>query len=204
MSNSIFHVRPLDSGKGWAIDEYDGRGAWQHSVPIGPDGAPMDKIQAQRAVFRLRRKAVNSAPKASPVNNESGTRQRATSDVACADVATSTDPYTLIKTAHQHWFGIGWPEDAGPVSLLQRAMELLSEPQLADTRRTPCIAPRNAPDWSRLECEVSERIRALSAATSDKLNAPAELREKIYNNLVLPNVRLLAEFCTNVQIGDET
>lgn len=28
MSNSIFHVRPLDSGKGWAIDEYDGRGAW--------------------------------------------------------------------------------------------------------------------------------------------------------------------------------
>ena len=34
MSNSIFHVRPLDSGKGWAIDEYDGRGAWQYSVPI--------------------------------------------------------------------------------------------------------------------------------------------------------------------------
>ena len=31
MSNSIFHVRPLDSGKGWAIDEYDGRGAWQHA-----------------------------------------------------------------------------------------------------------------------------------------------------------------------------
>ena len=50
MSNSIFHVRPLDDGKGWAIDEYDGRGAWQRSVPIGPDGAPMDKIQAQRAV----------------------------------------------------------------------------------------------------------------------------------------------------------
>lgn len=57
MSNSIFHVRPLDSGKGWAIDEYDGCGAWQRSVPIGPDGAPMDKIQAQRAVFQLRRKA---------------------------------------------------------------------------------------------------------------------------------------------------
>ena len=68
MSNSIFHVRPLDSGKGWAIDEYDGRGAWQHSVPIGPDGAPMDKIQAQRAVFQLRRKAVNSAKPTPPVN----------------------------------------------------------------------------------------------------------------------------------------
>jgi hypothetical protein len=202
MSNSIFHVRPLDSGKGWAIDEYDGRGAWQHSVPIGPNGAPMDKIQAQRAVFQLRRKAVNSAKTTTPVNNESSPRQRTTSDVACADAASSTDPYTLIKTAHQHWFGIGWPEDAGPVSLLQRAMELLSAPQSADTRRTPCILPRNAPEWSRLECEVSERIRALSAATSDKFNAPAELREKIYNDLVLPNVRLLAEFCLNVQIDE--
>lgn len=70
MSNSIFHVRPLDSGKGWAIDEYDGRGAWQHSVPVGPDGAPMDKIQAQRAVFQLRRKAVNSAKPTAPVNRK--------------------------------------------------------------------------------------------------------------------------------------
>lgn len=70
MSNSIFHVRPLDSGKGWAIDEYDGRGAWQRSVPIGPDGAPMDKIQAQRAVFQLRRKAVNSAKPKQRVNRQ--------------------------------------------------------------------------------------------------------------------------------------
>lgn len=68
MSHSIFHVRPLDAGKGWAIDEYDGRGAWQRTIPIGPDGAPMDKQQAQRAVFQLRRKAINSAPKAEPVN----------------------------------------------------------------------------------------------------------------------------------------
>ena len=52
MSNSIFHVRPLDSGKGWAVDEYDGRGAWQRSVTIGPDGSPMDKIQAQRVAER--------------------------------------------------------------------------------------------------------------------------------------------------------
>ena len=70
MSNSIFHVRPLDGGIGWAIDEYDGRGAWQHSVPIGPDGAPMDKQQAQRAVFQLRRKAVNSAKPSAPVNRK--------------------------------------------------------------------------------------------------------------------------------------
>ena len=125
MSNSIFHVRPLDSGKGWAIDEYDGRGAWQHSVPIGPDGSPMDKIQAQRAVFQLRRKAVNSAKPKPPVNNESSPRQRATSDVACAAVADSQDAYVLVKTAHQHWFGIGWPEDAKPVALLERAIAIL-------------------------------------------------------------------------------
>lgn len=72
MSKSIFHVRPLDAGNGWAIDEYDGRGAWQRSIPKGPDGAPMDKQQAQRAVFQLRRKAVNSAPKDAPVNKHSG------------------------------------------------------------------------------------------------------------------------------------
>lgn len=77
MSTSIFHVRPLDSGKGWAIDEYDGRGAWQHSVPIGPDGAPMDKIQAQRAVFQLRRKAVNSAKSTPPVNRADADREAA-------------------------------------------------------------------------------------------------------------------------------
>jgi len=57
MSNSIFYARPLDSGKGWAIDEYDARGAWQHSVLIRSDGASMDKIDAGRAVSRLRREA---------------------------------------------------------------------------------------------------------------------------------------------------
>lgn len=87
----------------------------------------MDKIQAQRAVFQLRRKAVNSAKPKPPVNNESSPRQRATSDVACADVADSNDPRVLIKVAHQHWFGIGWPEDAKPVALLERALELLAD-----------------------------------------------------------------------------
>lgn len=72
MSQSIFHVRPLDAGKGWAIDEYDGRGAWQRTILKGPDGAPMDKQQAQRAVFQLRRKAVNSAPQDEQVNKRSG------------------------------------------------------------------------------------------------------------------------------------
>ena len=54
-------------------------------------------------------------------------RQRTTSDVACADVADSNDPRVRIKVAHQHWFGIGWPEDAKPVALLERALELLAD-----------------------------------------------------------------------------
>jgi hypothetical protein len=138
MSNSIFHVRPLDSGKGWAIDEYDGRGAWQHSVPIGPDGAPMDKIQAQRAVFQLRRKAVNSAPKASPVNK------------------------------------YGEPET-----------------DLAE------------PNWERLKIDVRERIDALAATMSNRCNAPPELKAKLWSDLIRPNVKLLAEFCSNVTFDDD-
>lgn len=109
MSNSIFHVRPLDSGKGWAIDEYDGRGAWQHSVPIGPDGAPMDKIQAQRAVFQLRRKAVNSAKPTAPVNND-------------ADPETAV---ALVREAYRHWSHIGWPEDRGAIEQLGKALALM-------------------------------------------------------------------------------
>ena len=138
MSNSIFHVRPLDSGKGWAIDEYDGRGAWQHSVPIGPDGAPMDKIQAQRAVFQLRRKAVNSAPKATQVNK------------------------------------YGEPE-----------------------------TDANEPNWERLKIDVRERIDALAATMSDRCNAPPELKSKLWTDLVRPNVKLLAEFCSNVTFDEE-
>jgi len=137
MSNSIFHVRPLDSGKGWAIDEYDGRGAWQHSVPIGPDGAPMDKIQAQRAVFQLRRKAVNSAKPTAPVNKYG-------------------EPETEI----------------------------------------------GAPDWERLKIDVRERIDALAATMDGRCNAPPELKAKLWSDLIRPNVKLLAEFCSNVSFDD--
>lgn len=61
MSKSIFHVRPRDDGKGWAIDEYDGRGAWQPTYGTSPEIEPMDKIQAQRRVFQLRRKQEEAA-----------------------------------------------------------------------------------------------------------------------------------------------
>ena len=44
MSNSIFHVRPLDSGKGWAIDEYDG-----HCAPLA-----LNWTQVIEAIHELR------------------------------------------------------------------------------------------------------------------------------------------------------
>lgn len=138
MSTSIFHVRPLDAGKGWAIDEYDGRGAWQSSVLKTPEGTVMDKQQAQRAVFQLRRKAVNSAKPTAPVNK-------------CGDPET----------------------------------------------------PATAPNWERLKIDVRERIDALAATMSDKCNAPPELKAKLWSDIVLPNVRLLAEFCTNVRFDDD-
>ena len=51
MSQSIFHVRPLDAGKGWAIDEYDGRGAWT-KTHLGE--SPLSKAEAHRLAHKLR------------------------------------------------------------------------------------------------------------------------------------------------------
>ena len=68
MTQSIFQVRPQDAGKGWAIDEYDGRDAWQSTYSKNAKGEPMDKQEAQRRVFQLRRKALNSAKTETPVN----------------------------------------------------------------------------------------------------------------------------------------
>lgn len=58
------------------------------------------------------------------------------------------------------------------------------------------------PDWQRLEDDVVERIRALAAVMSDAHDAPDELKLKLWTDLVEPNVRLLAEFCANVEIED--
>lgn len=168
MSQSIFHVRPLDVGKGWAIDEYDGRGAWQRTVLQTPEGAVMDKQQAQRAVFQLRRKAVNSAAKDGAVNK-----------AACG--ATCPEESSWICRRELGHPGRHESPDGG------------------DWYDAP---PSDGPDWSRLKGEVIERIDAL-AAIRDKLDAPPEWRAKLWNDLALPNLRLLAEFCTNITFNDD-
>jgi|SRR3990172_10001399 len=62
--------------------------------------------------------------------------------------------------------------------------------------------PLTAPDWERIKIEVRERIDALAATMSDRCNASPELKSKLWSDLVLPNVRLLAEFCANVTFDD--
>lgn len=59
------------------------------------------------------------------------------------------------------------------------------------------------PDWDRLEADVVERIRALRAI-HDRLDAPPEWRHKVRRELILPSLRLLAEFCAAVRIQEET
>jgi hypothetical protein len=168
MSQSIFHVRPLDAGKGWAIDEYDGRGAWQRTIPKTPEGAVMDKQQAQQAVFQLRRKALNSATKDAAVN-------KAACGARCPE-----EPSWVCRREHGH----------------QGRHE---SPDGGDWYDAP---PSDGPDWSRLKGEVIERIDAL-AAIHDNLDAPPEWRAKLWNDLALPNLRLLAEFCTNIRFTDD-
>ena len=58
------------------------------------------------------------------------------------------------------------------------------------------------PDWAAIEGDVVERIRALAATMSDTCDAPAELKAKIWSDLIQPNVELLAEFCANITFED--
>ena len=58
-------------------------------------------------------------------------------------------------------------------------------------------------DFANVERQVVERIRALSAVCSDKLDATDEMRSAIFRDLILPNLSLLAQFCAGVDIAEE-
>lgn len=55
-------------------------------------------------------------------------------------------------------------------------------------------------NWDALEHDVVTRIRLLRAMV-DKLDTN-ELHDKVANDLILPNVSLLARFCSAVQIDE--
>jgi hypothetical protein len=53
-------------------------------------------------------------------------------------------------------------------------------------------------DWDQLEADVVARIRALRAiCTTIK---PGELSDKMANDLILPNLKLLAAFCEAMKV----
>lgn len=70
-------------------------------------------------------------------------------------------------------------------------------------KRDDYIKEIPTPDWIKLERDVIDRIHCLAAVTGKNLDAPEVWRIKIWNELVLPNLRLLAEFCTNVILTDD-
>jgi len=49
------------------------------------------------------------------------TKPRPSSAESCAALACSDDPRELVRVAFEHWNNIGWPEDNGPLALLERA-----------------------------------------------------------------------------------
>ena len=58
-------------------------------------------------------------------------------------------------------------------------------------------------DWPSLEVEVVQKIRLLRAAWEcSQRDAPAEVHAKMVQDLYLPCVRLLGEFCTSVEEED--
>lgn len=56
---------------------------------------------------------------------------------------------------------------------------------------------RNA-NWDQMEQDVVERIRYLKLICQ-KLDAGKPLNDAIANDLIMPNIRLLAEFCESVK-----
>jgi hypothetical protein len=58
---------------------------------------------------------------------------------------------------------------------------------------------QTGPDWAALERDVVDRIRALVAIDQ---HVAGGQQEQIRRDLILPCVRLLAEFCAAVEIGE--
>lgn len=55
-------------------------------------------------------------------------------------------------------------------------------------------------DWDAMEREVVEKIRLLKSFSQAMPGNP--VMEKVANDLILPCVGLLADFCASVQIGE--
>lgn len=66
---------------------------------------------------------------------------------------------------------------------------------------TTNIATLQAADWDKLHDDVSERIQLIEQAVKNL--EPNPLNDKIANELFMPALKLLADFCTRIQIERE-
>lgn len=57
-------------------------------------------------------------------------------------------------------------------------------------------------DWELIKSGVCERIDVIAATMGEKCDASAEVKEKLWIDLVKPNVLLLAQFCSNITCDD--
>lgn len=58
------------------------------------------------------------------------------------------------------------------------------------------------PNWEQIERDVVERIRFLRAVHEKLDDRGTGLKDKIYNDLIVPNLKLLARFCACCEIGE--
>jgi|GEM_PF-4562559 len=77
------------------------------------------------------------------------------------------------------------------------------EPRMEPNMKTSMTRLAKA-DWHGIEKDVVERIRVLHATAKAMANPPhnVEVADKIANDLILPNMKLLATFCTNIDMDD--
>lgn len=59
-------------------------------------------------------------------HDDGSVAQRTTSKAECEAVKNSVNPRDLVRVALRHWEGIGWPEDAGAIECLKRALAVLN------------------------------------------------------------------------------
>ena len=57
--------------------------------------------------------------------------------------------------------------------------------------------------WDELERDIVERIHVLRAVCDERCDASQEVKEMLWHDLVLPNLELLSNFCSNVKFTDE-
>ena len=166
MSQSIFHVRPLDAGKGWAIDEYDGRGAWQSTYRNNAKGEPLDKQEAQRRVFQLRRKAVNSAPTTEPVNN-----------ALCGDRCLEHPEWICSRAnghpgRHESSAGGDWHDDCSVEPRSRHDVACADVADASDPRLLISVAHRH---WSYIGWPEDKQPLALLARAMELLDPDAQI-----------------------------